>query len=122
MAKHEEFADLPPIPRYLDTQKMIVIFEMDEFFVGIGAFMAVFFIGFATGTTTAITMPLGLVLLIVSGLSVKKIKKRYPNGFIVHYMYRLGYKDPAGPAKLRREDLKRGNRVMPTGYVTYFVH
>ena len=122
MAKHEEFSDLPPIPRYLDTQKMIVIFEMDEFFVGTGAFMAVFFAGFATGTSTVFTMPLGLVLLIISGLVVKKIKSKYPNGFLVHFLYRRGFKDPVGSAGLRREDIRRGNKIMPTGYVTYFIH
>ena len=118
----EEFGDLPPIPRYLDTQRMIVIFEMDEFFVGIGAFMFVFFAGFATGISTAISMPLGLILLIISGLTVKKIKSRYPGGFVMHWFYRTGLKDPVGPAARRRADIRKGNKILPTGYVTYFIH
>jgi len=101
----------PPIPRYIDREKMIGTFEISEVILGLIGFFVVFFIGFILSIDTAISMPLGLVVTILIAVFVKKIKDRFPNGFLYHYLYRKGFWKPEG-----------SKGVIPTGYIKYFIH
>ena len=103
----------PPIPRYIDREKMLGSFEISEVIVGLIGFFIIFFAGFVLSIGTVIVMPLGLVVTIAIAISVRKIKKKFPDGFLIHYFYRKGYWKP------ERSD---GIKVLPTGYIKYFIH
>lgn len=121
MAK--DYDDNPPIPRFIDRPKMVGIFEVDEIAVGGIVFLIIFFAGFALGITTALAMPLGLLLMLISAKLVSSFKKNYPDGAIRQVLYRKGYYDPVvDRINKQRKDILRGNKVYPTGYLNYFIH
>lgn len=103
----------PPIPRYIDREKMLGSFEISEVIIGMLGFFIIFFMGFFFSIDTVIIMPLGLVVTVVIAVSIRKIKRKFPDGFLLHYFYRKGYWKPI------RSD---GVKVLPTGYIKYFIH
>lgn len=111
-----------PFPRYIDKPKMVGIFEIDEVLLGLGTFMLVFFVGFFTGTQSAIIMPLALVSLLVTAYIMQKYKTLYPDNFLFHLMYKKGFFHPVfNDMRLKkRYDIKNGAKIIPTGYVKYF--
>jgi type IV conjugative transfer system protein TraL len=110
-------------PRYLDRPKMIGVFEIDEAFVGMGIFMVIFFFGFFFMLDAGLTMGIGFIAMFSTAYGVKKFKKSFPDNFIYHLVYKLGYFHPVTDnqkLKLTREDIKNGSKILPTGYIKHF--
>lgn len=114
-----------PFPRYVDRPKMIGIFEIDEATIGLVPMVFTILFGFINEYESSIMLILGFVLWIITGMIVHKFKKNNPNGFMHHYAYRIGYYHPIlsnSKIKLKRKDIKKGAKIIPTGIVRTFIN
>jgi len=114
-----------PFPRYVDRPKMIGIFEIDEAMIGLIPMVIIVLIGFLKGYESSIVLIIGFLLWIGTGFLVHKFKKNNPNGFMYHYIYRIGLYHPImsnAKIKLKRKDIRDGAKIIPTGIVKIFVN
>ncbi len=114
-----------PFPKFVDRPKMIGIFEMDEAMVGLIPMVSVVLIGFVKNYESSIVLILGLVLWVLTGFLVHKFKKNNPNGFMYHYIYRVGLYHPilSNPKlAILRKDIRKGAKIIPTGIVKIFIN
>lgn len=112
-------------PRFIDRPKMIGIFEMDEAMIGLIPMVLTVLIGFIKGYESSVILILGFLLWIITGVLVHKFKKNNPNGFMYHYVYRIGLYHPImSNAKLllKRKDIRNGAKIIPTGIVKIFIN
>lgn len=107
--------------RHLDTPMMIVVFEADEFSVGV--FVYLFSLIFAQ--LFSIFIPGGVIiyaiLAIFSMLAFMKYKKNKPEGYMLGKLYRFGLIEAKSFTLKRIITKKEKNfKVLPYGFMKEF--
>ncbi len=73
-------------PQYLSSPLQIIIFETDD--------LSIFFIAFGLWMFCANWMTFALMFAVP--YTYMKLKVKYPNGFLMHFIYLAGFKDLGG--------------------------
>lgn len=107
--------------KYLDTPMMIVIFEADEFILGISVYLSLMLIA----TLLGIVLPGGVLLYAFMGMASMyayiKYKKNKPNGYMFNKLYRLGIINARKFSYKRILSAKEKSfKVLPYGFLREF--
>lgn len=107
--------------KHLDTPMMMIVFEADEFFLGV--FVYLFFL--ISAALFSINIPGGILLYALMGLIAMygyiKYKKNKPNGYMMSKLYRYGFIEARKFAFKRILSKKEKKfKVLPYGFIREF--
>lgn len=109
-------------PRFIDRTRLVGMFEMDEFILAFGLMFTIVAsslafpnIGSLTVMLTAFFAGFGFAYL------YKKFKRNKPNGFTLHYLYKIGVWNPYdNKVVIQKYKYLKNQRPIPYGFTKEF--
>jgi hypothetical protein len=107
-------------PRYISRPRLIYFMEIDTFFVMLISYIFFFIVFLFTVDSSILTMLLGGICTGFTLYVFTIFKEESASGFIVHYMYNIGLKNPVD--NMTKEEKEEIDTLLfiPFGYEDEF--